>query len=77
MRGHMRNCQISRSLYINKNGHSADAGKSVSVPTCIDGVFILVLVASAVSLVAVLGLASRRPGAVEGESVGATVVAGD
>ena len=42
----------------------------------LDGVFILVLVASAASLVAVLGLASRRPGAVEDESVGATVVAG-
>lgn len=42
-----------------------------------DGVFILVLVASAVSLVAILGLSSRRPGAVEDESLGATVAAGD
>ncbi len=43
----------------------------------IDGVFILALVAAGISLVSVLGLASRRPGTVTDESVNAAVVAGD
>ena len=43
----------------------------------IDGVFILVLIASAISLVAVMGLASRRPGQEADNEADATVVSGD
>jgi DHA2 family methylenomycin A resistance protein-like MFS transporter len=43
----------------------------------LDGVFILVLIASAISLVAVMGLASRRPGDTSDTEASATVVAGD
>lgn len=43
----------------------------------IDGVFILALVASAIALVSVIGMAARKPGAATDESVGSTIVAGD
>jgi sugar phosphate permease len=43
----------------------------------IDGVFILALVAAGISLISVLGLASRRPGTAAGEPAEATAIAGD
>ena len=52
-------------------------GADLADTSGIDGVFILALVASAVSLVAVFGMASRRPEKAEDDSVAATVVAGD
>ena len=43
----------------------------------IDGVFILALVASAIAMVSVIGMASRKPGESSSERAGSTVVAGD
>jgi len=43
----------------------------------IDGVFILALVASAIAMVSVIGMASRKPGESSSEHAGSTVVAGD
>lgn len=45
--------------------------------TGIDGVFILTLVASAIALVSVIGMAARKPGAATDEHARSTVMAGD